>query len=90
MVVALTVTDTGCGIPSEHLPRLFDPFFTDKEVGQGTGLGLSISYGIVEEHGGSIEVESRVGEGSSFTIYLPVLEPARSPSFVERKSSHGA
>jgi two-component system NtrC family sensor kinase len=71
--VSLAVADTGSGIPAEHLPRLFDPFFTTKEVGQGTGLGLAISYGIVQEHGGAIEVESEPGRGSRFTLCLPAL-----------------
>jgi two-component system, NtrC family, sensor kinase len=53
------------------LPQLFEPFFTTKGVGEGTGLGLSIAYGIVQEHGGRIEVQSRVGEGSCFTVLLP-------------------
>ena len=72
--VAIGVADSGCGIPGEELSRIFDPFFTTKEAGQGTGLGLSISYGIIEEHGGSIEVESRPDQGTCFTIYLPVVE----------------
>jgi signal transduction histidine kinase len=70
--------DTGVGIPPENLNRVFDPFFTTKEVGQGTGLGLSISYGIVEQHGGTIEAQSKVGVGSTFTVKLPVAPPPRS------------
>jgi len=72
--VAVEFHDTGAGISAEDLPRIFDPFFTTKEVGQGMGLGLSISYGIVESHGGKIEVESEVGQGSTFTVMLPVTE----------------
>jgi signal transduction histidine kinase len=59
------------GISEEHLQQLFEPFFTTKEVGAGTGLGLSLAYGIVQEHGGWIDVASRVGEGSCFTVFLP-------------------
>jgi len=70
--VDLAVTDTGCGIPPENITKLFDPFFSTKEVGQGTGLGLSVSYGIVERHGGAIRVKSEVGKGSTFTIWLPI------------------
>lgn len=65
------VRDDGAGIPEENLPHLFEPFFTTKDVGEGTGLGLSISYGIVREHGGWIGVESKPGEGSCFSVYLP-------------------
>ena len=68
----IDITDTGCGISEKNLQRIFDPFFTTKEVGRGTGLGLSVSHGIVKAHGGSIEVESTVGKGSSFHVYLPV------------------
>jgi two-component system NtrC family sensor kinase len=71
-MVEVTVTDTGCGIPAEDLPKIFDPFFTTKGVGKGTGLGLSVSHGAVQAHGGDIEVESVVGEGTTFRIYLPV------------------
>ncbi len=70
--VRVSVRDSGKGIAREHLPRIFDPFFTTKDVGKGTGLGLSISYGIVEKHGGRIEVASEVGKGSTFTVVLPV------------------
>jgi signal transduction histidine kinase len=65
------VCDTGHGIPEENLTKLFDPFFTTKEVGKGTGLGLSISHGIIEDHGGTIEVESTLGKGTCFTIRIP-------------------
>jgi len=73
-MVEMAISDTGCGIPAQDLERIFDPFFTSKEVGKGTGLGLSVSHGIVKAHGGLIEVESKVGEGSTFRVYLP-LEP---------------
>ncbi|MCU0587733.1 MAG: type I 3-dehydroquinate dehydratase [Syntrophobacteraceae bacterium] len=73
----LEVRDTGRGIPPEHLPRIFDPFFTTKEPGEGTGLGLSVSYGIVQDHGGEISVESEPERGSTFTVVLPVGEEPR-------------
>ena len=69
--------DTGCGISQEHLDKIFDPFFTTMTVGQGTGLGLSVSYGIIQRHGGSIEVESRVGAGATFTVKLPLTKDDR-------------
>ncbi len=68
---AIEVRDQGIGIPEENLQHLFEPFFTTKEIGAGTGLGLSIAYGIVQEHGGWIDVASRMGEGSCFTVFLP-------------------
>lgn len=71
----IEITDSGCGISEKNLQRIFDPFFTTKEVGKGTGLGLSVSHGIVKAHGGNIEVESKVGKGSTFRVYLP-LRPA--------------
>jgi signal transduction histidine kinase len=70
--VAIAVEDTGIGIPPENLPRIFDPFFTTKPEGEGTGLGLSVSYGIISNHNGQFEVQSKVGEGTTFTILLPV------------------
>jgi two-component system NtrC family sensor kinase len=69
--VEISVTDTGKGIPENELGKIFDPFFTTKEVGKGTGLGLSISYSIIEKLGGKIRVQSKVGEGTVFTILLP-------------------
>jgi PAS domain S-box-containing protein len=75
-MMLIEVADTGCGIEPENIPRLFDPFFTTKPVGEGTGLGLSMSHGIVDAHGGHIEVDSRPGEGSRFRVYLP-LNPQR-------------
>jgi len=72
--VRVEVTDTGAGIPPEHLSDIFDPFFTTKDPGMGTGLGLSVSHGIVEEHGGRLEVDSQPGRGTTFSVYLPIAE----------------
>ena len=74
--IALELSDTGAGIPPEILSRIFDPFFTTKEVGKGTGLGLSTVYGIIQEHGGTIEVQSQVGQGTTFLIHLPLEGPS--------------
>ncbi|NIP17804.1 MAG: hypothetical protein GWM87_06370 [Xanthomonadales bacterium] len=71
-MVEISVIDTGCGISKEDMQKIFDPFFTTKGVGKGTGLGLSVSHGAVQAHGGDIEVESVVGEGTTFRIYIPV------------------
>ena len=75
-MVEISIVDTGCGIPEDNLRRIFDPFFTSKDVGKGTGLGLSVSHGIVEAHGGVIEVHSKVDEGSTFSVLLPLTPPA--------------
>jgi two-component system NtrC family sensor kinase len=72
--IAVRFGDTGCGIARENIGRVFDPFFTTKDASKGTGLGLAVSYGIVTRHNGSIEVESEVGEGSTFTVRLPLEE----------------
>ncbi len=70
--VWVSITDTGKGIPPELVSKIFDPFFTTKPVGKGTGLGLSIAYGIINKHGGSITVQSQPGQGTTFTIWLPI------------------
>lgn len=70
--VEIAVSDTGCGIENEHLSQIFDPFFTTKPVGTGSGLGLNVSYNIIQSHAGSIQVESLVGKGTTFTVQLPV------------------
>ncbi|KAF0219761.1 MAG: two-component system NtrC family sensor [Geobacteraceae bacterium] len=72
--IYIAVADNGCGIPEENLSRIFEPFFTTKEVGMGTGLGLSILYDIVKKHKGEIAVESRVGKGTTFTVWIPVVD----------------
>jgi CheY-like chemotaxis protein len=79
--LCLSVSDTGCGIEETILGRIFEPFFTTKEGGKGTGLGLAMVYGIVNQHQGWVEVESAVGRGSSFRVYLPAREtPLPAPS----------
>jgi two-component system, NtrC family, sensor kinase len=71
--VVVQVTDNGVGIPPENLTKIFEPFFTTKEIGKGTGLGLAVCYGILTEHGGSLDVQSTVGVGTTFTITLPAV-----------------
>jgi len=78
--VAIIIQDNGSGIQPDHLNKIFDPFFTTKPVGEGTGLGLAVSYGIVSNHGGHIEVESQVGTGTTFTVWLPSNPPPISTS----------
>ncbi len=70
--IIIIIGDTGCGIPKENLLKIFDPFYTTKEVGQGTGLGLNIAYNIIKEHNGSISVDSKLGKGTKFIITLPL------------------
>jgi signal transduction histidine kinase/iron only hydrogenase large subunit-like protein len=85
--IEVEITDTGEGIPAEHLGKLFDPFFTTKE--KGTGLGLAIVYGIVSRHQGDIRVKSEVGKGTKFTIYLPVLDKTQWASQEEPADAQG-
>ncbi|UCE61745.1 MAG: response regulator, partial [Phycisphaerales bacterium] len=72
-LACLVVTDTGAGIPPEVQARIFEPFYTTKARGQGTGLGLSIVHGVIREHGGHIEVQSELGKGTTFTVFLPCI-----------------
>lgn len=86
--ICLAVRDTGKGIPPDTLPHIFEPFFTTKQPGQGTGLGLAQAYGIVKQHGGEIDVESRLGQGTTFTIFLPALDELGSDSSDGRGAEH--
>lgn len=81
--IAITISDTGPGIPDDILAHIFEPFFTTKEEGKGTGLGLSLVYGIVENHGGQISAKSKIGKGTSFFIELPISGPT------EKGAEHG-
>jgi signal transduction histidine kinase len=82
--VIAEVADTGSGIPAEHLARIYDPFFTTKAMGRGTGLGLSITYGIVHEHEGAIGCESSVGQGTRFTLTMPLASVTERSSRARR------
>ena len=73
-IVTIKVSDTGMGMPEEHIRKVFDPFFTTKEIGEGTGLGLSISYSIINQHNGTIDIASAEGKGTTVTIKLPVIK----------------
>ncbi|MFO8056816.1 MAG: ATP-binding protein [bacterium] len=82
------IEDDGEGIEPDALPKIFDPFYTSKEVGKGTGLGLSISYSIMQKHGGSIEIESTPGEGSTFTLKLPLSQDDKMTQLPEKEQEH--
>ncbi|HZL83614.1 MAG TPA: response regulator [Candidatus Deferrimicrobium sp.] len=91
MFVALSVSDTGVGIEKKNLRRIFEPFFTTKDVDKGTGMGLAIAYGIVKAHKGFINVESDIGKGTTFTVYVPATEviPATAHAAVLPRKGHG-
>ena len=78
--VVVEVIDTGVGIHPENLPKIFEPFYTTKEVGRGTGLGLAVCYGILTEHGGTLDVQSTLGTGTTFTISLPAIKLHEEPT----------
>ena len=85
--VAVSMTDTGSGIPKDHLSEIFEPFFTTKEVGQGTGLGLSQVFGFAKQSGGEVQVESEVGVGTTFTLYLPRVAAQKTTPEVEPETA---
>jgi two-component system NtrC family sensor kinase len=89
--VEILCTDHGKGIEQENIKKIFEPFYTTKDVGKGTGLGLSVSYGIIKGHGGEIKVDSEIGKGTTFTLILPVQKNSDNPdnendTFIKRLS----
>ena len=88
--LAIEVADTGCGMPDDVLERIFDPFFTTKSAGEGIGLGLSMVYGIIENHGGSIDVSSQCGHGTTFTVLLPLNDQRQAQVAAEEARAHHA
>ncbi len=83
--VRIDISDTGVGIPKENLGKLFTPFFTSKEEGKGVGLGLSVVHGIIQQHKGKMEVESKPNVGTTFTIYLEVMDEAKDKNTRRRR-----
>ena len=88
--VWVSVADTGAGIAADHLAKIFDPFFTTRPIGKGAGLGLSVAYGIIDQHRGRIDVSSQPGQGSCFTILLPVRQQPAPAETVERSLAKSA
>ena len=85
--VCITVTDTGCGMDDHTMSRLYEPFFTTKEVGKGTGMGLATAYGLIKQHNGWIEAESKVGKGTKFKIFLPISDKQLKPEGTTQASA---
>ena len=85
--ICISIADSGQGIAQENVARIFDPFFTTKPIGKGTVLGLSLSCGIVQNHHGRIEVQSTVGKGTTFSVYLPLRQPSLKTGILDAKSN---